>query len=108
MMILQRLEPERNRICPEQNPTSHTDDTEGEWLHCGGPGCLRIDPESWFANAARASIASAANRNVRQMFDRHRSRSDVFAIPLIRSGDDGTRTHDPLLANTPDPDSGEQ
>jgi hypothetical protein len=25
-----------------------------------------------------------------------------------RGGDDGTRTHDPLLANTPEPDGGEQ
>ena len=29
-------------------------------------------------------------------------------MPDQRGGDDGTRTHDPLLANTPDPDGGEQ
>jgi hypothetical protein len=30
--------------------------------------------------------------------------SDLITL----GGDDGTRTHDPLLANTPDPDNGER
>jgi len=53
------------------------------------------------------------NLNVRQMFDRPAIPSDpevgpgAFAL-ITMGGDDGTRTHDPLLANTPDPDSDER
>jgi hypothetical protein len=51
--------------------------------------------------------------NVRQKFDRLRNpshpevRPGAFAL-ITRGGDDGTRTHDPLLANTPDLDDDEQ
>jgi hypothetical protein len=53
------------------------------------------------------------NSNVPKMFpflvlaNLSTGRKGAFAL-IGRGGDDGTRTHDPLLANTPEPDGDER